>query len=233
MGLTKSLKTILAGIDSQANKEQLERVNKKLDSDFQKEVSRDKKKTSKSVKNLYSPETNNFPAQQTNEDLRKIYDEGLRKKGALTETFDDAGNLTSSSIDVSKLLTGNLKKDNMAMKLYMKHYGDKDLEDYVNNPQMGIISDANTDIAKTILGFNPKQGKVKVSDELSKLYSDRGFSDEISAAARGKYTGGVGMKSNVDYFQGDNPYFHPTTRGYEGTTGINWKKLGYDNNPTM
>jgi len=233
MGTNKSLKTILAGIDSKYNAEQLDKVNKQLDA----ELSNDRKKTSKSIKNLYNPNTNEIitPAQQTNAELKKLYDEGLRKKGALTETKDEAGNVTSSSIDVSKLLSGNLKKDNLAMKLYMKHYGNKDLENYKNNPQMGITGDANTDIAKTIVeGFNPRSSTPggKVSDELSKLYTDSGFGDELSAARAGKYTGGYGHRSDVDYFQTDKPFFAPMTRGYQGTTKVDWGRLGYDKNPT-
>jgi len=109
----------------------------------------------------------------------------------------------------------------------MKHVGNEQLKSDVLK---GIGGTEDIRAAQAILGFNPKQGKVKVSDELSKLYSDRGFSKEISDAISGKYTGGIGMRSDTDYFQGDTPYYHPTTRGYKKA---NWQKLGYDNNPTM
>mgnify|MGYP003153876710 CR=1 FL=1 len=225
MGLTKSLKTILANIDSKVNKEQLERVNKKLDSDFQK----DQKKTSQSVKNLYSPETNSFslPPERTNEDLKKMYDDHMREIGGLREFKDEKGNITGSTYDFLNTLTGDLQKDHQAASLFMKHVGNEQLKSDVLK---GIGGTEDIRAAQAILGFNPKQGKVKVSDELSKLYSDRGFSKEISDAISGKYTGGIGMRSDTDYFQGDTPYYHPTTRGYKKA---NWQKLGYDNNPTM
>lgn len=228
MATNKSLKTILASIDSKYNKEQLDQVNKQLDA----ELSNDRKKTSKSIKNLYNPNTNEFvtPPERTNEDLKKLYQEGMRKKGGFREFKDEKGNITGSTYDFLNTLTGDLKKDHQAASLFMKHVGNEQLKSDILK-DVGGTEDIRA--AQAILGFNPKQGKVKVSDELSKLYRGRGFDDEISAATRGKYTGGIGMRSDTDYFQGDNPYFHPTARGYEGTTGINWKKLGYDKNPTM
>lgn len=227
MATNKSLKTILASIDSKYNADQLDKVNEQLDA----ELSNDRKKTSKSIKNLYNPNTNEFvtPPERTSEDLKKIYQEGMRKKGGYEEFKDETGKVTGSGYNFLNTLTGNLKKDHAAASLFMKHVGNEQLKDEFLKSVGGT---EDTRAAQAILGFNPKQGKVKVSDELSKLYSSRGFGDEILDAQRGKYTGGIGHRSDVDYFQGDKPYFSPMTRGYQGTTRVDWGRLGYDNNPT-
>jgi hypothetical protein len=176
----------------------------------------DTKDTSSEVQSIYDPETETIedPFERTarlekekeakriadNPTDKDIFNQGLTKRGMR----DEDGNIVLKP-------SGNLTKDRQLAELYSKHYGE---EDAARNKAHGITSSPNQDFVKTIQGFKGNVGKVKISDELRKLYKGiEGSDKELAAAVKGKYTGGIGKEEDLMAFYGGEgtDYVHGST----------------------